>query len=754
MPVVVFSQEEAIFSFKEKKISEVLFSLEQVYDVRFSYSSIIVKKKNVTLSKKSRTLTETLDEIEFQTNLVFTQINERYYSLRKKETTLNDLQQLDEVIIHHYLTKGISKSKKGYFCIKPLELEILPGLIETDVLESIQQLPGVVSPNETATGLIVRGGTADQNRIMWDGINIYHNGHLFGMVSAFNPNVSQKISFYNKGTNPRFGERISSVIDIRTNDKISKQTKGSFSLNGLNADVVLETPLLKDKLSIQVSARRSYVDLYKTPTYNIIAKKVFQNTKISDSNNTMDDFFFVDYNTKINYKINRQNRLSFSGIYITNGLNHLAQDDNTEYSSNDILKIKNEGYALDWQTKWDKNTTQRTSFSFSKYYFKYNLIARDALGKTNSDFEKRNAIYDTNIVTEFNINTNKQDKLSFGYQYSLNDVGYAFLYTKELEYLLDYEKSRVNTHSFFSNYSYKNNRLFDIEAGFRLNYYNELDKLKFEPRIILNKSICNHLTLQLTGEIKNQIISQIDETVMSDLSLENKLWHLADDKTFPITQGNQVSAGLLYKNKGWSFDVDHYNKNINGITALSLGFLNPDGQSFRIGKKRVKGIDFYAKKSLKHFNIWISYAFTDVRSKFHNLNNDDYFASNTNITHAFSSSIAYKIKELQLTLGWKWRTGKPYTKANLVDNEIQFIGINSERLPNYHRLDFSSTYKFDFLKDSKLKGELGVSIRNIYNQRNHLSREYSGYNTLNDPIRVRDQYSLGFTPNFLFKLWW
>lgn len=109
-----------------------------------------------------------------------------------------------------------------------------------------------------------------------------------------------------------------------------------------------------------------------------------------------------------------------------------------------------------------------------------------------------------------------------------------------------------------------------------------------------------------------------------------------------------------------------------------------------------------------------------------------------------------------MALAWHWRTGKPYTKALFSpdDESIFFEKINTEQLSNYHRLDFSSTYEFKFSKKNDLKGKIGFSIRNVYNQKNHISREYTGNNNLNDPIVVVDKYSLGFTPNFLLRAYW
>ncbi len=109
-----------------------------------------------------------------------------------------------------------------------------------------------------------------------------------------------------------------------------------------------------------------------------------------------------------------------------------------------------------------------------------------------------------------------------------------------------------------------------------------------------------------------------------------------------------------------------------------------------------------------------------------------------------------------MAVSWQWRTGKPFTEAifDSGTNTISFDKINAKQLPEYHRLDISSTYRFKFSEESKLKGKIGVSIRNLYDKKNHLSREYTGNNSLNDPIEVVDKTSLRLTPNFIFQVAW
>lgn len=754
-PYLAFSQEEATFSiaFYDVPVSEVLIELEETFDVRFSYRDDDIDDKRVTLEPGERTLRETLDEMEALLDVSFQFLNQRYISVGRQISVLREIQKLDNVIVNGYVSRGVSKFKDGTYEVLPKRLDILPGLTEADVLESLQLLPGVVSPNETATGLIVRGGRSDQNRVTWDGMNTYHKGHLFGMISPFNPNSTRKVTFHNKGTHPRFGERISSVIEIESSSEIANRVRAGLGLNAINADAYVEVPILKDQLSVHLAGRRSFTEVYESFTFDELANKVFQTTKIADAENTTNDFFFLDYNAKVIYKPDAINTFSLSALYVDNNLDNLLDQMDSPQAFNDVLNSRNESYGVTWNTTWNDRIRQETMAYFSRYRFFYQFITLED-GEQVREFQKRNVIFDSALTSEIEMTLPDASDLSLGYQYGLKDVSYSFEDDGDLDFILDRDQTVASTHAIFGNYSSDNFSWFDYNVGLRINYYQELDAIRFEPRIVLNRKAFKNVTVQVTGEIKNQIISEIDETVLSDLSLENRLWRLADGETFPIINSWQVTAGILYDHKGWSLDIDNYYKKVDGITALSLGFLNPDDSDFHIGEQNIYGIDFYVKKDLKQFRSWLNYSFSNVKNRFAGLNNNQTFTASNNIQHAITATLAFQSRQFQVAMAWHWRTGKPYTRAIMPFNDagIIFQGINTERLPNYHRLDISSTYDFYFSRNNNLKGKVGFSIRNVYDQNNQLSREYTGNNNLNDPVRVIDKFSLGFTPNFLFRV--
>ena len=753
LPLIIFSQEEEKkpVNYTNTSVVEVLQEFQNLFDVKFSYQDSVLDDIKITLELESNSLIEALNKIKSITNLDFEIVSDRYIIVIKNKTTLGVLQKLDDIVLTGYLTKGIKKSKNATFTIQPSKLGLLPGLTEPDILESIQQLPGVISPNENATSFNVRGGASDQNRIIWDGINMYHKGHLFGMLSPFNPYIAKKITFYNKGTHTKYGERASSVVNIEQSNLIVEKPTIQIGINAINADAVVSFPLIKNKLSLSSSIRRSYSELYKSFTLKQLEEKVFQTTKVEEAESTNNQFDFLDYTLKLNYQLNTKNTIHASIINVENNLENYLNQSETQTNQVDKLNIQNQGYSLKWLSKWNKNLTQNTQAYFSEYQLSYNLITRDNDEQTNN-FNKENVIFDSGLSTEFVFS--KKNTTTLGYQYVYKDVNYVFINTSNVSIILDTDKNIISNHGLYGMYSLRDKKL-SLDFGIRANYYQELDALRIEPRALLHIPIYKELSIQVSGEIKNQAIIEIDETIISDLSLENKLWRLSNGREYPIVNSNHISAGAIFKKRGWTFDIDGFYKKINNVSALSLGFLNPNDPQVHIGEQKIYGLDIYTKKAFNNLDLSLSYSIKDVKSKFNGINNENYFTANTSINHAVTSSMAYRLNNFEVTLGWKWRTGKPYTIATQGDNGLEFNkGINTANLDNYSRLDISSTYTFHFDKAKKIKGKMGISIRNLLDQENLISREYRGNNSLNDPIVLQDRYGIGFTPNLLFRVFW
>ncbi|WP_299214474.1 TonB-dependent receptor [uncultured Aquimarina sp.] len=671
----------------------------------------------------------------------------------------NTIETLDEVIIQEYLTKGITQNKK-VVNIDLKDIEILPGLTEPDILQSIQLTPGVNSPFETASGLYVRGSAPNQNLVLWNGIKTYHQGHFFGMLSAFNPYVVKEVDFSKSGVSAKYGDRISGVIDIKTENEVAERFTGGAGFNMINADAVVHAPIIKDKVSLQVSGRRSYTDVLETFTYKQFADRVFQNTTIAETNplnEAKNDFFYADYNANLIAKLSDFDKIEANALYSKNDLDFKRSDDLMSF--NDDLITENEGYNISWKHIWNNNFSVKTSGYYTRYLLNYQFITEES-GTTTEIESKKNSVKDFGTALDLNYSLSDNHKILGGYQFSNNTIKYAFVTTTPTyELILDQDDRFLNTHAVYGEYKYETPKNFYLSAGLRLNHYAELDKSCIEPRIFIQKNLSKYWEVNATGEYRSQAVSQIRESVVSDLSLENQIWTLANKEQFPIISSYQFTVGSSFKKNKWYFDIDTYYKQIDDITSLTAGFINPIDNTYHTGESRVYGIDFFLKKHFKNYKTWVSYSYINTQNKFDDINNNESFPGNWNIEHTVKWSHFYKINDFQFSLGWLWHTGKAFTNVSGVDESgnlvlLDFGEINGNNLPVYHRLDFSAIYDFKIRSTSNVRYRLGLSVLNLYDRENLLNREFRTTNSLDNRFINSDIFALGITPNLSFRVFW
>lgn len=662
---------------------------------------------------------------------------------------------LDEVVISDYLAAGIHKNH-NQVTIDPEELKTLSGLVEPDILQSIQQVPGVNSPYETAAGLHVRGGLPDQNLVLWNGIKTYNQGHFFGMISAFNPYITDKVTFIKSGTSAQYGDRVSSVIDISTYQKPSDRISGGVGTNMIYADGFLNIPVVSNKLSLQLSARRSFTDLLETFTYNQMADRVFQNTKISESlsadRQANNRFFFNDFTSSVNWKINGNNQLSINALYNRNELNYRSENADTEQSYNDQLLNANEGLALSW-----KNTTGSWAFdvdaNYAKYILQYDFIISEADTITNSS--KKNLVREAGVRANGSYQWN-DNTLSMGYHFSNNQTQYAYETAgSSYNVVLDADNTTINTHSAYAEYAFNNSNIY-IKPGLRVNHYRELSETFFEPRLYVEKAISDKISVSTSGEYRTQVASQIKESVVSDLSLENKVWALASKDRFPVIRSYQYTLGSSFTNKGWQVDLEGYRKEVMDVTTLTFGFLNPQDNEFRVGDSRIIGADLFIKKQWMNFESWASYSYVRTEHTFSGLNNNESFPGSWNIEHTIRLTNNYRYNRWNFSIGWMWHTGKSYTEVTEESNggpiSIIYGALNENNLPAYHRLDCSVLYEFTPRNIANMRYRIGLSVINVYNRRNLLNREFRTTPSLDNELIDTKVYSLGITPNLVFRM--
>jgi hypothetical protein len=737
------------FAYADEKMEKVLVDVETKFKIKYSYVDSLISQKRITIEKKRYSLEEINQKITDQTALKISKIDNRFYAVSQGKV-IDSIQKyfLDEIIVEGFVANGINKTSQK-FTIYPQKVETLPGVTDADILLSLQQLPGVKSPNETASGLHVRGGTSDQNLILWDGIRLYHPGHLFGMISGINPNVEQTVNFYNKATNPKFGERISSIIDIKASDKIVEKTKINIGVNALNADLYVQTPLFKEKLGLQVSGRKSYTQWLQTPTFNQLAEKVFQNTNFNDFND-QNQFEYQDYSAKLNYKPNSKTELFLTALFIDNNLDFKSEIPGSSVNSQK-MSILNYGYSLNWIQKYGSKWSQKTTLFYSFYDFDYEKKQQYNPSQFEA-FKKLNRVIDSGAEMNFAYAIQKNLNLDFGYQALGNDISHLFnSYNQDIGIDLSLKHLYNVSHIGYWYLKYDIAK-WNINAGARYNYYSTLKSDSFEPRILIQKRFSDYFIWQASYERKSQILSQVRESNANDLSLENYVWVLSENKDYPIQKANQFTTGFTFKKNHWLLDVDAYYKTIDGITTLTFGFLNQNDANNHKGKGFTKGVDVLLQKSAATWRTWITYTFQDSKNKFEDVNNNEYFQINSNIQHALNLAFNKKWGNYSIAAGWFWHSGKPYSSLN---ESEQVSSFNTQRLPAYHRLDISGAYQF--VTQNPVSYKVGISIYNAYNNHTIISKEFERkYITIDDYIHpkyaVQDYYSLGITPNIFLRV--
>ncbi|MDC6362497.1 MULTISPECIES: TonB-dependent receptor [Flavobacteriaceae] len=670
-------------------------------------------------------------------------------------------EQLDEVIVYKYLTTGILKEQDGSITLNTAEFGILPGLIEPDVLQTVQALPGIKSIDETVSDINVRGGTNDQNLVLWNGIKMYQFGHFFGLISAFNPYLTDKVSVIKNGTPAAFGDGVSSVIQMETSNQIVDTFEGGAGFNFISGDIFGQFPL-SNKLGFQFSARRSTTDFLNTPTYNKFFDRAFQDSKVTDENNvTVDenisrdeDFYFYDFSGKLLYDINDFHKLRFSAIHINNNLNYIETDQTNDETTQSILEQTNISIGGQLLSDWSGNFSSQLNV----YYSRYNLDAQSIFDNQIQQLEQKNIVDEraVKVNTEYKFTDHLQ--WTNGFQYietgveNFTDVNVPDFHSKVIDVIRIRSLYSEARHTSFRN-------KFICMLGVRFNFIENLgtfNKYLVEPRINLNFKLANYLRAELLGEFKSQTTHQIIDLEQNFLGIEKRRWTLSDDDTLPITHSKQGSLGINYERNNFYLGLEGFYKNVDGISTRTQGFQNQNQFSGEIGSYDVKGVEFLINKRGDNYSTWLSYAYNKNDYTFNSVVPSK-FPNNLDIHHTITFAGTYNYKDLKLSLGINYRTGKPYTEPlegdQALDNSffparINYQSPNSSRLPEYFRADASAVYSFDMGR--RIRATTGVSLLNMTNRKNSLNRYYRVNDE--DQIEAVESISLGITPNMSFRI--
>ncbi len=617
-------------------------------------------------------------------------------------------------------------------------------------MQTILALPGILSVDETISNINIRGGANDENLILWDGIKMYQSGHFFGLISAFNPYLTKEVTLMKNGTYANFTDGVSGTILMFSDDELSQKFKTEIGVNLINADVLLDIPIGK-KSSVQVSARRSINDLVETTTYKQYFEKAFQNTDVFSKSDRViisdDKFSFYDVNVKWLYNFTKKDKIRVNLLTFSNNLffveNTLIRDE--EISRENSISQNNLAASVFYNRIWnDKFSTE-----FQVYTTKYDLESTNFNKLGLQRLIQENEIIESSIKLDTKYVLNDSFTWYNGYQFV--ETGVTNIQDVDNPLFRSVVKEVIRLHGLSSQFGYQSsNGNTKARIGMRLSYIEKFNVFLIEPRLSFNQQFLNNFTVEILGEFKHQTTTQVINFQEDFLGVENRRWLLVNNDDIPIIKGKQVSVGLNFNKNKWLISAEGYYKFVDGITSQSQGFQNQYQFVKTTGSYAVFGADFLINKRFENFSTWLSYSYAENNYTFEELE-EVTFPNNLDIRHSVTLASSYSFKNLKISGGLNWRTGKPTTQPiednEIIGDKINYQPANSSRLADYMRVDISAQYNFNI--SEKVKAHAGISVWNVLNKENIINNYYI---LTNRGVEEIVQNSLALTPNVSFRV--
>lgn len=667
----------------------------------------------------------------------------------------------------------IAQNKEtSHSTINPVGFVNLPNMGETDIFRTIQMLPGV-GYAEGSSGLNIRGGTPDQNLVLFDGFTLYNLDHFFGTFSSINPNVVKDIQIYKGGFDSRYGERLSGIIDItgKTGNKYNPKINGGVNL--ISGNLTAEIPF-SEKLTMVVGGRRSYADIYSSYLVNAMLENQVEDLNPTDGTNSIvqlkPGFYFYDYNAKLTFSKNESEKMSVSAF---GGKDFLASTGEGKLkqafsqTSNDA-DWGNYGFSFSWIKQWHKNFFSNLQLGYSGYQNEYaeqtEVTTRKGKNTTVTLFDT----YEQNELSDFSASLKNEfalglkNTVDFGFQTKYNEFSYLKNAGTDA-YYSDIANSSL-LYATFLQFNSQRIKNLNIKLGGRMSGYNLSSKLYYEPRFSANYRIGEWINLKLATGRYYQFLSKVAPT--QSYGYNRDFWVIADDDKHPVLSSNHYIAGTTFTYKRLSLDAEFYYKTIDGLQLFLYippfqrnvdpgGFI-PPGQAKRVqlpgkfitGEGNVTGFDLLLKYESNRFTSWIAYSHSKAVRNFTEINHNEDIPAPFDKAHELKWNNLLSWKKWNFSGSWIYSTGQSYVQNQTVDKTLAAVFIY-DRLPDFKRLDLAANYN---LQIQKVKIKLGMSVINVLNQENYndiYSRDFNfDTTTFNETTYVK---SLGITPNFFIS---
>ena len=695
--------------------------------------------------------------------------------------------QLAEVIVQAEKKEQLIQASTGVsrVGISPAALATLPSFGEKDIFRSLQLLPGISGSNESSSGLYVRGGTPDQNLILFDGFTVYHVDHLFGFFSAFNSHAIKDVQLHKGGFDAQFGGRLSSVVELTGKDGSTERFNMGAGLSLLSLNSFVEAPFASGKGSFLVAGRRSFQSAFYSNIFD-----AFTESNAADAppgpgggrfglQEVQPNSYFYDLNAKVTYRPTEEDRISISFFNGQDNLDNSRNLDNSSFggrfggnlnfnfqsNNTDLTNWGNWGSSAKWSHRWSDRFYTNANLSYSNYYSERDRRNETTIDRGDSTITRTNGNYEYNDLKDVTFKVDNEYKLSrnnqleFGFQTTFQDIIYEYTQNDTIQ-VLDRADEGWTSSLYIQDRITIQDRLI-LKGGLRASHYSVTDQMYLEPRFNFTYLLSDQMKMKGAWGKYYQFATRI---VREDIQQGSRdFWLLANDQNVPISSSYHYILGTSFETGTWLFDVEGYYKTLDGLSEyttrlVSSGFgpgraLNFE-EFFYTGTGEAKGIEFLLQKKVGKFTGWIGYTLGEVLYDFEAFG-DEPFHANQDQTHELKIIGNYKLGRWTFGATFIYATGRPYTaptgyyEVPLLDGTTaDFFEVsdkNGLRLPAYHRFDLSATHDFNM---GTSKASLGLSIFNLYNRSNVWYKEYE---VIEGELLETNVSLLDFTPSLFFN---
>ncbi len=634
---------------------------------------------------------------------------------------LNSAIELGEVVVSgSKIGSPVESSRMSVTEISMESIKILPVLLgESDLIKIAQLQPGVQGGTEGSSGFFVRGGGADQNLILLDGVPIYNINHLFGFFSIFNADAINSVTLVKGGFPARYGGRLSSVLDIRMKEGNNKKFSGNASIGLISAKFMLEGPILDEQTSFIISGRRTYIDAIIRPIWAIA-----ENTKVGN----IPGYYFYDLNFKINHKINNRHRLYLSLYNGSDNAYFSLTEKETDYSYKEFNTIVwgNLIGALRWNYAISEKLFANLNLTYSDYNFRTELgheIIDLALDNKEGLYQKYNSgIKDLSSKLDFDFIPNSANYIRFGGLFTKHrftpgvhvyKIETSFDPEAEIDSVYGDKPIFANEYSAYIEDDVNLGSRLKTNMGFHFSVFevNGRNYFSYEPRFSLRYSVTENWSFKASYAKMNQNIHLLTS---NNVGLPIDLWVPATDRILP-QKSVQYAFGSSFNVKKLNFSIEAYYKEMDNIIEYKEGASYLDHKT-KWEDKVTKGIgwayglEFLVEKKVGKFTGWLGYTLAWAWRQSPEINEGIKFPYRYDRRHDLSVTTAYKFNE-EYDIGVSWIFGTGYATTLATEKYLNPNGLyrqgfqkehyaievvehrNNYRMPLYHRLDFNFNYK-------------------------------------------------------------